>query len=55
MQTTRRSVEHANTIVDVINNNYTTVLRYYTRDTVTWHLFIYAAPKRYTQKLKLKT
>jgi len=26
MQTTRRSVEYANTIVDVINNNYTTML-----------------------------
>jgi len=38
MQTIRRSVGYANTIVDVTNSNYTTMLRCYTRDNL---LFIH--------------
>jgi len=46
MQTIRRSVEYANTIVDVTDGNCTTIVRCYTRDNLSFvHLRCYM---RYT-------
>jgi len=52
MQTIRRSVEYANTIVDVTNTNYTTMLRCYTRDNLS--LINLCCSTRYTKILKWK-
>jgi len=40
MQSIRRSVECANNFVDVANSNYTSILRCYTRDTLTFMLLL---------------
>jgi len=47
-----RSVENVNTIVDVTNNNYTTMLRCYARDN--FSSIYLCCSRRYTQKLKWK-
>jgi len=46
MQTIRRSVENANDIVDVTNNNYKAMLRCYTRDNLS--LIYLCSSRRYT-------